>query len=101
MIKNRDSIVKEAILLAQGWQNSANALITPAEKARNRQLARLMNTPLDKVILTKLIDQSFRSADKQRTADQIRYLLAEYGIPDFSIRRPRTQARKLRPCQCG
>ena len=83
MMKNRDSIVKEAILLAQGWQNSTNALITPAEKARNRQLARLMNSPLDKVILTQLIDQSFRSSSKSRVADQICYLMEEYGMPAF------------------
>ncbi len=76
-------IADEAIKLAGKWQDRANELRTLRETARQRKFARLFESSTDKVILTKLIDQSFRCADNRRTADQIRYLLSEYGIPGF------------------
>ena len=77
------NLVKEAITLATTWQNRANQLMRPKEKTRHIQLARLLANPIDKVILTKLIDQSFRSNNNSRVADQIHSLLTEYGIPGF------------------
>ena len=80
---NTDKLCEEAITLAAKWQNRAKALQSPQEKARHSKLARLFTNPRDKVILTKLIDQSFRSANYRRVADQIHHLLTVYGIPDF------------------
>ena len=77
------SIVKEAIALAETWQIRANDLMYPQEKKRYQQLARLLVNSKDKILLTKLIDQSFRSRNPRRIADQIRYLLSEYGTPEF------------------
>ena len=77
------SNITEAIALAEIWQNRANALLVPQEIRRYKQLTRLLVNPNDKILLTKLIDQSFRSANPRRVADQICYLLAEYGIPSF------------------
>ena len=78
-----NKITAEAIELAAKWRDRANELRTRWETVRQRKFARLFENTRDKVVLTKLIDQSFRSADNRRTADQIRYLLTEYGIPDF------------------
>jgi RHH-type proline utilization regulon transcriptional repressor/proline dehydrogenase/delta 1-pyrroline-5-carboxylate dehydrogenase len=78
-----ESIVEAAVSQAQNWQDRANALIEPAEKRRNRRLARLVANSGDKVILTALIDQCFRSRDPRRVADQLSHLLAAHGIPRF------------------
>jgi len=78
-----DRIVSEAIALAEAWQNRAHELLTAEEKGIAQQMKRLAIHPLDKVILTKMIDQSFRSENTARIADQINYLLAKYGVPDF------------------
>ncbi len=78
-----DKIIKEALELAKKWRDRANELRTRREAVRQRKFARLFESSSDKVILTKLIDQGFRCADNRRTADQIRYLLSEYGIPGF------------------
>ncbi len=78
-----DEIAKQAVNLATQWQNRANALQTPQEKMRHAKLARLFTNPKDKVILTQLIDQSFRSSDFRRVANQIHYILTRYGIPTF------------------
>jgi len=88
-MKDTDPIVKEAVSLAERWQNRANALLSRREKSRYKRLARLLSNPNDKILLTKLIDQSFRSRNPCRVADQIRYLLAEYGFPDFFSPRER------------
>ena len=76
-------IAKDAVVLAQRWQAQANALLTSEEKGIQEQMKRLLTHSLDKVILTKLIDQSFRSHDPARVANQINNLLREFGVPDF------------------
>ncbi|MBW2431110.1 MAG: bifunctional proline dehydrogenase/L-glutamate gamma-semialdehyde dehydrogenase, partial [Deltaproteobacteria bacterium] len=82
-MKDTDKLVEEAIRLATRWQNRANELQTSQEKARHIKFDRLFTNPQDKVILTKLIDQCFRSAHHRRVADQIHYLLTTFGIPSF------------------
>jgi RHH-type transcriptional regulator, proline utilization regulon repressor / proline dehydrogenase / delta 1-pyrroline-5-carboxylate dehydrogenase len=49
-------------------------------------MVRLLTHPMDKVVLTKLIDQSFRSHDNRRVADQVNSLLRSRGVPDFFSR---------------
>jgi RHH-type proline utilization regulon transcriptional repressor/proline dehydrogenase/delta 1-pyrroline-5-carboxylate dehydrogenase len=82
-MKDTDTLAEEAIRLATRWQNRANELQTPQEKKRHGKFGRLFTNPRDKVILTELIDQSFRTADSRRGADQIHYVLTSSGIPTF------------------
>jgi len=76
-------LAKDAIELAEAWQNRANELITHEERGIQEQMRRLVTRPKDKVALTKLIDQSFRAHNKARVADQVDHVLREYGVPDF------------------
>ncbi len=78
-----ERIVEAAVSQAKNWQDRANALLQPEEKRRYRQLARLVANADDKVLLTALIDQCFRSRDERRVADQMCHLLAVHGIPRF------------------
>ncbi len=78
-----ERLAEEAVSLAKIWQERANALLEPAEKRRTRQLARLVANSNDKVILTALLDQCFRSRDARRVADQIHHLLSSHGTPRF------------------
>ncbi len=82
---NTNEIAEEAVKLATIWQNRANALQTPQEKARHTKLARLFTNPRDKVILTMLIDQSFRSSDFGRVADQIQLYFYPVRHPDVFL----------------
>ncbi len=77
------SIMKSAIARAEAWQNRANELLTHEEKGIQEQMKRLLTHPMDKVVLTKIIDQSFRSREPGRIADQVNDLLKVYGMPDF------------------
>ena len=83
---DKDDILEASIAQAEAWQNHANTLLTAEEKGIQEQMHRLLSNPMDKVILTKLIDQSFRSDDPSRVADQIDSLLQRYGVPDFFSR---------------
>ena len=78
-----DRIIEDAIALAARWQERAAALMTRPERARSRKMARLMRDPRDKIILTGLIDQGFRSADPRRAADQLVHLFTSHGVPRF------------------
>jgi RHH-type proline utilization regulon transcriptional repressor/proline dehydrogenase/delta 1-pyrroline-5-carboxylate dehydrogenase len=79
-------IIQDAVAQAEAWQNRANELLTREEKGIQEQMKRLLTHPMDKVILTKMIDQSFRSHDPVRIADQVNAILGESGVPDFFSR---------------
>ena len=81
--KEVDQIAGKAVQLAADWQNRANEMLTHEEKIIQEQMLRLLTHPLDKVILTKLIDQSFRSHNPARIADQVNSILRQFGVPDF------------------
>ncbi|MEW6259883.1 MAG: bifunctional proline dehydrogenase/L-glutamate gamma-semialdehyde dehydrogenase [Thermodesulfobacteriota bacterium] len=82
-IQDDRTIIEEAVQLAESWQNRANALTTEAEKALQNRMAKLLAHPLDKVLLTRMMDQSFRPNRAGRVADQLRFLIKTYGIPSF------------------
>ena len=78
-----DRVVEDALNLAKSWQDRANALLTREEKTLQKHMAAFFDNPRDKVVMTALIDQSFRSEDPGRVADQITFLMQKYGVPDF------------------
>ena len=80
---NLDQATRDALNLAETWQKRANALLTREEKALQRHMDLFLNNPRDKVVMASLIDQSFRSEDPQRVADQINFLMHKFGVPDF------------------
>ncbi|MFH0995686.1 MAG: bifunctional proline dehydrogenase/L-glutamate gamma-semialdehyde dehydrogenase [Pseudomonadota bacterium] len=78
-----DTLSREAIALAESWQKRANELLSPEERAIQEMMMRLLASPMDKVILTKMMDQGFRSGSYGRVADQINDLMRTHGIPEF------------------
>ena len=80
---SQDPIVNAALALAEKWQNRANEMLTREERRLQYQMRRLLSHPLDKVILTKMMDQSFRADSPARVADQLNTIFRSYGIPAF------------------
>jgi RHH-type transcriptional regulator, proline utilization regulon repressor / proline dehydrogenase / delta 1-pyrroline-5-carboxylate dehydrogenase len=78
-----ETLIEEAARLAGSWQDRANQLLTAREKAYQKQMQRLLAHPVDKAALTRIIDQSFRSQNTGRVADQLNDLLKRHGIPEF------------------
>ena len=83
---NIKEIEAAAVATAEAWQNRANELLTKEEEDIQGQMMRLLTHPQDKIILTRMIDQSFRSHNPTRVADQVNSILKEYGVPDFFSR---------------
>jgi len=84
-LEHDEKFINETIAQAEAWQNRANELLTAEEKDIAEQMIRLLTHPMDKVILIKMIDLSFRHYNVGRVADQINSLLRKYGVPDFFI----------------
>lgn len=75
--------IKQAILLAAAILNAANLLMTRKEKSFGKILSRMMKDPYGKLFTVDATDQAFRSQSNKRAANQICYLLNQYGIPQF------------------
>ena len=78
-----NKLSQQAAELAEKWQLRANELIDTKEKTFQNQMASLLRHPIDKVVLTQMIDQAFRSNNADRIADQIIFTLENYDIPAF------------------
>lgn len=75
--------IDRATALAKKWQDRANKLLTGEEKAIQKQLKRLLDHPTDKVVMTQMIDRSFRTTNEKRVAAQIKSIFNRFGVPEF------------------
>ncbi|MDM8518335.1 hypothetical protein QUF76_19240 [Desulfobacterales bacterium HSG16] len=80
---NDQAIMDQAVEIAEIWQKKANELVTKDEKSVQQMMMRLLRNPMDKVVLTKMIDQSFRAKSTKRVADQVSYVMNKFGVPKF------------------
>ncbi|MBI4767891.1 MAG: bifunctional proline dehydrogenase/L-glutamate gamma-semialdehyde dehydrogenase [Deltaproteobacteria bacterium] len=78
-----EELITEAVSLAEAWQNRANQLLTHEEKIIYEHLKKLLDHPSDRVVMMKMIDQSFRSHNDHRVADQVDYIFRRHGVPHF------------------
>jgi RHH-type proline utilization regulon transcriptional repressor/proline dehydrogenase/delta 1-pyrroline-5-carboxylate dehydrogenase len=74
---------KAAVELAAHLLNEANRIQTFKEKRIQAQLARMMRDPRGKAFTTSMTDQCFRSRRAPRVANQLAYLLNQFGIPRY------------------
>lgn len=75
--------VQKSLLVARVLQQRATELQTPAERKQQMELDRMIQNPGDKVTLTALTDQAFRSEESARAADQLTHILDVQGVPRF------------------
>lgn len=78
-----DERVKLAVDLAANMLKEANRTITRKEKQIQAELSRMMRDPTGKVFTTSMTDQCFRSHKSSRVANQLVYLLEQFGIPKY------------------
>ena len=76
--RKRLSVEIAALLLQEATQS-----MTHQEKKVQRQLFRMMKDPVGKAFTTAMTDECFRSSSNVRTADQLIYLLNQFGIPNY------------------
>src|SRR5262249_34851899 len=78
-----EGIADRVVRLAEDLLRTADAGQTEAERAQAEKIARLMEDPDGTALTLALTDQAFRSHRPARVADQLRWLLARYGAPDY------------------
>ncbi|MBY0530222.1 MAG: bifunctional proline dehydrogenase/L-glutamate gamma-semialdehyde dehydrogenase [Rhabdochlamydiaceae bacterium] len=74
---------KAAIELAAKMLSEGNRTITYTEKKVQAELKRMMNDPKGKAFTMVMTDQCFRSHRSPRIANQLIYLLNQYGVPRY------------------
>ncbi len=78
-----EDVTQRACELARRIQQRAVELQTPAERKQQAELDRMLQHPEDKVTLTQMTDQGFRSRSPDRAVDQLIHILDVQGIPRF------------------
>lgn len=87
------SLVTQAIRLARRLQQRSHDLQTPSERRQQAELDRMIQCPTDKATLTQMTDQTFRSNEARRSADQFIHILDMQGVPRFFSPLDRTLLR--------
>ena len=75
--------VQRAVSVARALQARGGELQAPEEKRQQREFERMMTSASDKVTLTQLTDQAFRSTTARRAAEQLTHILDVQGVPRF------------------
>ncbi len=76
-------LIKESIETAEKWQKASEKSLTFIEKLFQKRMMRLLKNPSDKVILSAIIDQSFRPETPTVVAKRLRKLTSQKGLPVF------------------
>lgn len=82
-MQKNEIIIERAIALAEKWQNRATELVSDFDQKFHIKMNKMLSHPKDKVFLIELMDQSFRSKNPARIANQIEYLFAKYEMASF------------------
>ncbi len=82
-MENNTVVMNRAIELAEKWQIRAADKITNFEKKFHAKMKKMFARPMDKVLLIDLMDQSFRTKNCARVADQVEYIFSKYGMATF------------------
>lgn len=73
----------EVLQWAQDFLEKAGKELSPAEVKEQRMFASLVTDPKNKVILTKLLDESSQIRDTKKLSRRMKKIFTKYGVPDF------------------
>ncbi|WP_304546474.1 bifunctional proline dehydrogenase/L-glutamate gamma-semialdehyde dehydrogenase [Sulfurimonas microaerophilic] len=77
------AIHEEVKKLARKWQERIEVSREAKEQEFHQMMLKMLDNPLNKIFLIELLDQSFRSNETKRVADQLEYIFEKYGTTDF------------------
>jgi RHH-type transcriptional regulator, proline utilization regulon repressor / proline dehydrogenase / delta 1-pyrroline-5-carboxylate dehydrogenase len=78
-----DELAVEAVSLAAALLERAKSRENSAERAQSAKIARMMDDPAGKAMTMAMSDQLFRSHRNGRIADQLNFLVEQYGVPKY------------------
>ncbi|HEY9189833.1 MAG TPA: proline dehydrogenase family protein, partial [Sulfurovum sp.] len=78
-----DSILQEVKKVAYQWQKEIQVSRKGKEEDFHKMMLKMLKNPVNKIFLIELLDQSFRSKEPDRVADQIDHIFEKYKSTDF------------------
>ncbi len=78
-----DKVFTEVKTLAAQWQKKIQYTKGSDEKNFHKMMQVMLQNPLNKIFLIELLDQSFRSSNPQRVAEQLQYIFSKYENLEF------------------
>lgn len=82
-MKISKKVFDEAKWVARDWQLYIQEHREASERKFHDTMLRMLKDPLNKIFLIELLDQSFRSNDPHRVADQLEYIFSKYENTTF------------------
>lgn len=73
----------EVLEWAKDFLNRAEKELTPEEVKEQKKFASLIQTPSNKTVLSKMLDESSQIRDRGLVVQRMKELINEYGVPDF------------------
>lgn len=74
---------REVLEWAKEFLAKADNELTPEEVKEQKKFASLIQTPANKILLSKMLDESSQVRDSRKLAKRMKLLIQEYGVPDF------------------
>lgn len=74
---------KEVKLVAKIWQKKIQISRDSKEEEFHKMMIKMLQNPINKIFLIELLDQSFRTNNGDRAADQIEYIFSKYENINF------------------
>ena len=78
-----ENIVQEVKSIAYEWQKKIQVSRKGKEQDFHDMMMKMLKNPINKIFLIELLDQSFRSKNGDRVADQLEHIFAKYKSTDF------------------
>ena len=78
-----EKTVQEVKSVAYEWQKKIQVSRKGKEQDFHNMMLKMLKNPINKIFLIELLDQSFRSKDADRVADQLEHIFAKYKSTDF------------------
>ena len=78
-----NSISQEVKTVAYNWQKKIQVSRKSKEQAFHEMMLKMLENPVNKIFLIELLDQSFRSSDPDRVANQLEHIFSKYKSTNF------------------
>ena len=78
-----EKTVEDVIEVAYKWQKKIQVSRKDKEQDFHDMMTKMLKNPINKIFLIELLDQSFRSKNGDRVADQLEHIFAKYKSTNF------------------
>ncbi|MEA1916614.1 MAG: bifunctional proline dehydrogenase/L-glutamate gamma-semialdehyde dehydrogenase [Campylobacterota bacterium] len=78
-----EKTIQDVKIVASNWQKRIEVSRKGKEQDFHDMMLKMLKNPINKIFLIELLDQSFRSSNPDRVADQLEYIFDKYKSIDF------------------